>query len=183
MSLYDDDYTGEEHMSDSVKKPYAFVIGQVQAFTKDGVKQPACKVGDANGQAVYNFTIKTALGNLVDIALWSEYAHVAPSIQESYIMFVDGPVSQREYQGKVYTKIDAKRLSVIPAVVAQEREIVNQVAAAPVVAPVAAPVAAAVDPVALAQAQLAAAQAAAAAATAPVAAPVAAAEGAAPFSF
>ncbi len=164
MSLYDDDYTGEEHMSDTVKKPYAFVIGQVQAFTKDGVKQPACKVGDANGQAVYNFTIKTALGNLVDIALWSEYAHVAPSIQESYIMFVDGPVSQREYQGKVYTKIDAKRLSVIPAVVAQEREVVNQVAA-PVVAPVAVPVAAAVDPVALAQAQLAAAQAAAAAAT------------------
>lgn len=132
-------------MSD-VKKPYAFVIGQVQAFTKDGVKQPACKVGDANGQAVYNFTIKTANGNLVDIALWSEYAHVAPSIGESFVMFVDGPVSQREYNGKTYTKIDAKRLSVIPAVVPQEREIVNAaapVAAAPAEAAVAAAPAAA----------------------------------------
>jgi hypothetical protein len=101
----------------------------VQAFPDKttGVRE-AVKVGDANGQAVYNMTIKTTNQNLVDIALWSEFAHVAMSIQEGFILHVEGPVSQREYNGKTYTKVDAKRLTAIPCVTPQEREVVNAVA-------------------------------------------------------
>lgn len=120
-------------MSETEKKPWAYVSGMVQAFpNKETGERVAVKVGDANGQIVHNFTVKTLNQNLVDIALWSEFAHVGPSIQEGQIVFVEGPVSQREYNGKVYNKVDAQRLSVLQCVTKQERAVVNQVAATPV---------------------------------------------------
>ena len=134
-------------MSETVKKPWTTVIGTVEAFTKNGVKEPAVKQGDANGQPVYNLTIKTLTqGKFIDIALWSEYAHVAGQIQDGYLLVVGGPVTVREHNGNQYFKIDAKKLTIVPTVVPQEREVVNQVGqnstpAAVAAAPAAAPVA------------------------------------------
>src|SRR6478609_11376686 len=107
------------------KKPWAYVSGMVQAFPdKETGERIAVKAGDANGAVVYNLTIKTLNNNLVDIALWSEFAHVAPQITEGTILFVEGPVSQRTYKEKVYTKVDAQRMAAIPAIARQERDVV-----------------------------------------------------------
>jgi hypothetical protein len=136
-------------MSETEKKPWAYVSGMVQAFPdkETGARIPV-KVADVNGQTVHNLTIKTLNNNLVDIALWSEFAHVGGQIGEGYILFVEGPVSTREYNGKVYNKVDAQRLSVIPCVTKQERPVVNAApamnevpAAATAAAPAAAPAA------------------------------------------
>lgn len=140
-------------MAEGTKKPYVTAVGIVQAFTKEGVKQPAVRTGEANGQPVWNFTIKTATQSYVDVALWSEYAASAPHILEGMGVMVDGPYEQRVHNGNTYHKISAARLVVIPGVVRAEREVVNAPAvAAPVAAelngtaPVAAPAAEVANP-------------------------------------
>jgi hypothetical protein len=127
-------------------KQYANAFGMVQAFVKEGVRQPATRTATVNGGTVTNFTIKTLAGNYVDIALWQEYAHVAGAIQEGFAVYADGVLNSRESNGKTFHQITPYRLVVMPTVARQEREVVNQ---APAAAPVAAaPVAAA--PVAVA---------------------------------
>jgi hypothetical protein len=138
-------------------KQWATAVGIVQSFVKDGVRQPAVKAGQTqNGQVVHNFTIQGASQTYVDVALWQEYAHVAPSIQAGFGIMVRGPLTITQGQtGKQFYKINAAELIVVPCVARQEREVVNvapvqQVAAAPVVqqpavAPQAAPVATAAD--------------------------------------
>ncbi len=148
-------------MTEVAKKPYVYATGMVQAFTKEGVKQPAVRSSDVNGQIVHNVKIKTSNQGYVDVALWSEFAAVAPKIGEGYIVFVDGPYELREVNGVKYHKINATRLAVLPCCTRVERPVEN---AAPAADTTFAPTD---DPVAAAQAALAAAQAAAGAAAAP----------------
>ncbi len=117
-------------MSDA-KKQYVTATGIVQAFVKDGVKQPAVRVGNANGQTVHNITIQTSTQSYVDIALWGEYEHMAAKIGEGFFVAVRGAYTQNESNGKVYHKISAYQLTVVPCVQRVEREVVNQVAQAP----------------------------------------------------
>lgn len=116
-------------MSETEKKTWAYASGMVQAFPnkETGVREPV-KIADVNGQIVHNLTIKTLNNNLLDVALWSEFAHVGGAIKEGFVIFVEGPVSSREYNGKTYNKIDAQRLVVLPCVQKQERAVVNATA-------------------------------------------------------
>lgn len=116
-------------MSDqSAPKQYAYAHGIVQAFMKEGVKQPAVRRADLASGTVFNFTIKTPNGNYVDVALWAEYHHVAEQIQEGYVVDADGTLIQKPKQNGqgFYSTITPYRLAVVPCVTRKERPVVNQ---------------------------------------------------------
>jgi hypothetical protein len=124
-------------MSDSeTKTQYAYVSGIVQAFTKNGVKQPAVRVGDANGQTVYNVKIKTANQNIVDIAMWSgDWGDTPAAIEEGFIIHADGAVKQDPNPNdptKPYTSVTMYRGAILKGLTKLPREVVNAQPAAAV---------------------------------------------------
>lgn len=120
-------------------KVYLFKTGQVQAFVKDGVKQPAVKVGTHNGDTVYNITIQTEKQNYIDVAFWGADFGDAPSrIVEGCFVAVKGSyvANQPTPGGKVFHKINAFQATVQMPLAKLDRQPVNQ--QAPVAAPAAA---------------------------------------------
>lgn len=121
----------KEPMS-TTDKVYLFKTGQVQAFVKDGVKQPAVKVGSHNGDTVYNITIQTDKQNYIDVAFWGADFGDAPSrIVEGCFVAVKGSyvANQPTPGGKVFHKINAFQATVQMPLAKLERQPVNQQAA------------------------------------------------------
>lgn len=130
-------------MSDGTQKPYRTEMGMVQAFTRNGVKQPAVKINQYNGQNVYEFTIKSLLTKKADggdvyfdVTMWSgDFGDVAAGVGEGFFVVVDGPFEQKAGQnpGQFFNKITASRISITPSVTKLPRQNVQQAAPAQVV--------------------------------------------------
>ncbi len=119
-------------MSDDTKV-YLTAHGMVQAFVKNGVKQPAVRVGESNGQQVYNVTIKLddqkdASGKpiYVELAFWSgDWGNAPAGIEEGFWCNVDGQYRAEGEQGQFH-KITPMRAVVVPCMKRLPRENVNQ---------------------------------------------------------
>lgn len=130
-------------------KVYRYETGIVQAFTKDGVKQPAVKVGNHNGQNVYSFTIKSATVDsrgqqaYFDVSMWSgDFGDVGAKVTEGCFVAVDGQLKQKPKEGGgFWNTITASRIAIVPGVVKLERTVENAVAPVAAVPVAAAPVA------------------------------------------
>lgn len=120
----------------SEDKVYVVVAGIVQAFMKEGVKQPAVKQGNANGNVVYNVTIQTQKGGYVDIALWAaDFGDAPAKITEGTVLWVKGALTRTpKNNGGFWNKVNAFTCTASLPMTKLPREIVNQQPAAPVAA-------------------------------------------------
>lgn len=115
-------------MSDT-KKPYCFAMGMVQAFVKNGVKQPAVRTADTNGGQVHNIVIKTNSQAYLDVAIWeNSFPGLGAGIQEGTVIFVDGPYEESQgNNGQTFRKITASRIAGVPGKAAVRNDVVNPV--------------------------------------------------------
>jgi hypothetical protein len=161
-------------MSDD-QKVYVVFTGIVQAFVKDGVKQPAVTMNTTqNNQVVYNMTIQTPKQSYLDLSFWgADFGDAPAGITEGTFLAGKGSYSERTTdQGKVFKKVSVFMCHGGKPMVKLAREGVNEQAPASAPAATAGTVA---QPTAEQIAAFVAAQAAATAAATPAAAASAAA--------